>query len=217
VAVVLVAAGVAWLASRPAPARHSRYVTSLLPGEFRAVPDACRAVSPATLSRDLAGASRPKVTRSSPGPGQSQCGFTGDAPPVFRVLQVNVQVFQPSLLAPGNGSAASNAVANYLQDQRALARPARKSHLPKAVISPVTGLGQEAFSALQVFRLRGNTSYRATVEARELNALVTVSLQGASSPHGRYGPVSTTQLAAAALATAREVLARTAAEPTVPG
>jgi hypothetical protein len=217
-AVVVLAATVVWLVSRPGPAGNSSYVTTLQPGEFRAVPDACRAVSAAMLSRDLAGVSRPKLIRSSPAPLQSQCGFTADAPPVFRVLQVSVQAFQPSLLAPGNGSATANATAAYVSDLRQLARPAKKSPQPRAVITPLTGLGQAAFSAQQVFRLGGGVSYRVTVTARDRNALVTVSLQGIeSAPHGRYGPVSRTQLAAAALATAREVLARAVAEPTASG
>jgi hypothetical protein len=212
VAAALVAIVVMLLVSGPAPTRHAGYVTTLQPGEFRAVPGACHVVSAATLSRDLAGVTRPKITRASPGALQSQCGFTADARPVFRVLQVSVQAFHPSLLAPGNGSATANATASYLQDQRQLASPPKRSHQPRAVISPVRGLGQAAFTALQVFRTGADTTYLVTVEARDRNALVTITLDGLDS--GQYGPVSVTQLQAAALATARGVVARAAAEPT---
>ena len=215
VAVLLIAIAVIWLVSRPGSARHGSYVTTLQPGEFRAVPDACRAVSAATLSRDLAGVTRPRITRASPGPLQSQCGFTADAHPVFRVLQVSVQAFQPSLLAPGNGSATANATASYFQDQQKLASPPKKSHQPRAAITPVVGLGQAAFRALQVFRSGGDTTYRVTVEARDRNTLVTITLEGLDKArNGQYGPVSKAQLEAGALATAREVVARAGAEAT---
>jgi hypothetical protein len=213
VAVLLIAIAVIWLVSRPGPAPHSNYVTTLQPGEFRAVPDACRAVSAATLTQDLAGVTRPKMTRTSPGPLQSQCAFTADTRPVFRVVQVSVQAFQPSLLAPGNGSATANATASYFQDEQQLANPPKKSRQPRAAISPVTGLGQAAFSAVRVLRSGKNTTYLVTVEARDRNTVVTVLLEGLDQT-GQYGPVSRGQLQAGALATAREVVARAAAEPT---
>lgn len=216
VAVVLLGAlSAVWLISRPAPDRHHDYVTALQRGEFRSVPDACHVVSAVVLTEDLAGVSTRKVIQPFAGGGLSQCSFTVDARPVFRVLQVTLQAYQPSLLAPGNGSATANATYNYFQAQQALTSPPKKSDLPRAAVSPLTGLGQAAFSAVQVIRTGGDVSDLVTVVARARNTLITITLQGLDKARkGGYGPVSVRALQAGALAAAREVLPRVSAEPT---
>ena len=68
----------------------------------------------------------------------------------------------------------------------------------------LSGFGDQAFSALQVFHVGGAVTDVATVMVRYHNVVVTVTLNGLEhSNKGNYGPVSTTQLAAAAMAFAR--------------
>ncbi|MGO8885465.1 MAG: hypothetical protein ACLPUO_02595 [Streptosporangiaceae bacterium] len=212
--VVLAVASVIWLISRPKPVRPGSFVNALQHGEFTAAPNACRAVSPGTLNQYLPDSSARKVIQSISTSAQSQCSFTVDARPLFRVLEVTVQAYQPSALAPGNGSATENASNAYFQTQARLQNPPGKSHLPKAVISPLTRMGQAAFSAVQVFRSGRDTSDLVTVTARDRNTVVTVTLQGLATRGGRYGPVSVPVLQAGAVAAARDVLARAGAEPT---
>lgn len=198
---------------RHKPAPVSNFITTLQPGEFRSVPDACKAVSAATLSQYLPGTR--KALLSSASPNQSQCTFTVDAKPVFRVLEVTSQAFQPQALATGNGSATYNASYSYLQLENALATPPKKSPLPKAQISQLAGLGQSGLSALQVSRVGGARMDLVTVLVRDRNALITITLQGQASDG--YGPVSITQLRTGALAAAKQVLAGVAAGPAVSG
>jgi hypothetical protein len=218
VVIAVVAAAVLVIRQHHPPAQANALVSTLQPGEFRAVPDACRSVSAATLSQYLPGTSR-KVTHSISTPTQNQCTFTVDVKPVFRVLEVTAQAYQPSGLASGNGSATNNATDNYGQLRLGLASPPRKTHQPKALISAVSGLGQAAFSALQVFHVTGEgKTDRVTVIVRDHNALISVQLQGLDSTRGAgggFGPVSVSQLQAGALAAARQVVAAVVAGPTV--
>lgn len=207
---VLIAAVLA-IVNRPRPAAGPGYITTLQHGEFRAVPNACKAVSPATAAQYLPGSARQVV--SSPGPEESQCTLTVDAKPVFRVLEVIAQAYQPSAIPPGNGSATANAVYNFGLTRQGLADPGKKSALPRAVLALVPGLGQQAFSALQVFHGGGMRTDRVTVVARYRNVIVSVSLQGQDSGDG-FGPVSVPALQAGALAGARDALAKATAEPT---
>ena len=50
-----------------------------------------------------------------------------DAKPLFRVLEVTTQAFQPRVLATGNGSATYNAIYSYFQLENGLASPPKKS------------------------------------------------------------------------------------------
>jgi hypothetical protein len=200
---------------RQKPAPVSDFITTLQAGEFSSVPSACHAVGPATLGQFLPGSR--KILQSIASSTQSQCSFTVDAKPLFRVLEVTTQAFQPRVLAAGgNGSATYNAIYSYSQLENGLATPPKKSPLPKARISQLTGLGQAGLSALQVSRAGGARMDLVTVLVRDRNVLITITMQGQASGDG-YGPAPVAQLQAGALAVARQALAGVAAGPTVSG
>lgn len=209
IAVALIAAG-AWYFFGPQPAvqPHSNFVTTYQPGEFRSVPNACGVISAATLNQYLPGARARAVSALGGSRTESQCTWTLDARPLYRVLEVTAQSFAPSLLATGNGSATFSAIDSYGGTQQSLASPARATHLPKATVTQVPGLGDSAFSALQVIHASGDSTDLVTLVVRDRNALITVELQGLNHSHrGGYGPVSVPQLQAGTVAAAREVLA----------
>jgi hypothetical protein len=191
--------------SKPAPApSNSGLVTKFQRGEFRSVPNACDTVSSATLSQYLPGKVA-EVSQALGSSAQSQCTWTLDARPNFRVLSVTSQAYSPSLLASGDGSATFSAIDAYSQQLQTLQHPLKSTKAPKAQLGVVVGLGQTAFSALQVFRI-GNTTDEVTVVARERNVLITVTMQG-QERGGGFGPVPVATLRAAALAAAHEALA----------
>lgn len=193
----------------PAP-RHDGFVTTYQPGDFRSVPNACRAIPVATLEEYLPGTRARAVSASLGGSRtESQCTWTLDARPLFRVLEVTAQAFAPSLVATGNGSATFSAMDRFGAARQALASPPKATRKPGATITPLAGLGSAAFSALQVMHDgRGRTDL-VTLVVRVRNALVTIAFQGLDhSASGGYGPVSVPQLRAGALAAAREVIAR---------
>jgi hypothetical protein len=182
----------------------SGLVTTFQPGEFRSVPNACSAVSAATISQYLPG----KVAHvaQSQGSTQSHCTWTLDTRPNFRVLSVSSQAYAPSLLASGNGSATFNAIDAYTQALQTLQNPPKSSKAPKAQLGSAVGLGRNAFTALQVFHVGGDTTDEITVVVRDHNVVVSVTMQGQQSGGG-FGPVPVATLRAAALAAAHEVLA----------
>jgi hypothetical protein len=217
--IIAVAVAAALLIHRqPAPAAVTGAVKTLLPGEFRSVPDACTAVSAATLSQSVPGRTR-RITHSIASSAQNQCSFTVDVRPVFRVLEVTAQQYLPFGLASGNGSATNNAIDNFALERQGLTSPASKSHQPKALIGDVPGLGQAAFTAFQSFHVAGrDITDRLTVVVRDRNVVIIVSLQGLQSGRrsgGGFGPVSVSDLRAGSLAAAREVQAAVAAGPAV--
>ena len=196
------------LAHHPAPSPVGNLVTTFQPGEFQSVPAACTAVTTGTLGQYLPGTRRMVVPHSLDGRAQSMCDWTVDAPPVYRLLDVAVQAYSPSGLATGDGSATNAAIDAYQQAMQQKARPPKASHQPAAAITSLPGVGNAAFSALQVLGAGGDTTDLVTVVARDRNVLVTVVLDGlAHSPHGRYGHVSVPQLQAGAAAAARDVVA----------
>jgi hypothetical protein len=198
--VVLLAGG------RPGPAAVTpgALITTFQPGELRQVPDACDSVPAATVQQYLPG----KATVASPlavnGSAESACDWTIDQPPVYRLMEVNLLAYAPNGLASGDGSATSAAVDAYdlaLQDMQA---PPKDSPAPRATVQALSGLGNQAFSAMQVFRVGGAVTDVATVTVRYRNVVVTVTLNGLEhSNRGTYGPVSKPQLASAALAVAQ--------------
>ncbi len=189
--------------AHPAP---SDLVTAFQPGDIRVVPNACDAVSPAVLGQYLPGKTTRAVIQS--GPSQSQCTWTLDARPVYRVLEVSSQAFAPSLLSTGNGSATFSAIDTYNEALGAMENPPKSAHRPSAQLGAPSGLGNAAFSALQVWHVGGNTTDFVTVVARKRNVVVTVTLQGLDhAARGGYGPVSVTALQAGALAIAHQVVA----------
>jgi hypothetical protein len=180
-------------------------VTTYQPGDFHSVPDACDAISAAMLSQYLPGkvaqVSQPLGTTS-----QSQCTWTLDTRPQFRVLTVTSQAYAPSLLSTGNGSATSGAEDAYDSQLQQLRDPPKSSKAPPAQIGGAVGLGNSAFTATQEFNLAGDVSDEVTVVARDRNVVIVVTLQGQESGGG-FGPVPVATLRAGALAAAHEELA----------
>jgi hypothetical protein len=181
-------------------------VTSFQPGDITSVPNACQAVSTATLGQYLPGKRARAVIQS--GRTNSQCTWTLDARPVYRVLEVTTQAFAPNLLSTGDGSATFSAIDAYDESLLAMQNPPKAAHRPRAQLGAPSGLGNAAFIAFQVWHTGGNTTDFVTVMARKRNALVTVTLQGLEhAARGGYGPVSVTSLQAGALAVAHQVMA----------
>ena len=210
VAVLLIVAGVGYEylhRPRPQPVPDS-LVTTFQLGEFKTVPNACSAVTAATLNLYLPGHRRVVTPRSLYGSAQSLCDWTLDAKPLYRVLAVTVRAYAPSGLASGNGSATFAAQDAYQQASLAKRHPPRATHLPKATVFKLPGLGSSAFVALQVPSAGGDKTNLLTVVVRERNVLITVVSQGPARARGGYQPVSSPALQAAATAAARDVLAR---------
>lgn len=210
--VACIVAAVAAVLATQHGAAPQLYVTTLQRGEFKSVPNSCTAVSAQTLSSYVPGPDR-KKTQTISGSGQSECSFTVDRKPVFLVLDVTAQAFQPFAAASGDGSASQNALDNFNAARQALAAPPKRSPLPAAVITTLPGLGQKAFSAFQPEHVSGIVTDVVTVNVLERNVLITVSLAGQESGHG-FGPVSQAVLQAGARAAARDVLAKVRTQPT---
>jgi hypothetical protein len=198
--VVLLAGG------RPGPATVTpgALITTFQPGELQQVPDACRAVPAGTVQQYLPG----KASVASPlpvdGSAGSACDWTIDQPPVYRLMEVNLLAYAPNGLASGDGSATFAAIDAYDVALKDMQVPPKRSPAPRATVQVLSGLGNQAFSAMQVFRVGGAVSDVATVVVRYRNVVVTVTLNGLEhSNRGNYGPVSEPQLTSAALAFAR--------------
>ena len=213
----IIAAGLTALLTHHTP-KPSLYVTSLLPGEFKAVPNAC-GVSGSVLNQYLPDPDRtaaPEISEST----QSQCSFTLDRKPDFLVLEVSAQAYQPFAAASAAGSAAGSASANaqdnYALTEESLRKPPRtqnaKPLLSAAVIRPLSKTGQQAFVAVQTEHAGKIMTEVATVVVRERNVLITVSDSGQESGAG-FGPVAVTTLEAGAEAAARDMLAKSLTEP----
>jgi len=207
VIVVLVAGGL-WLTRSHAP--KSQFVTRLQRGEFRSVPDACKVIGATQLQTLLKGT--PKIVQPFTAAVHSQCTYTVDSKPTFRLLSLTVQAYPPSLTAPGSGSATANARYSFALERTGLAKPSKGTAQPPARITAIRRLGSEAFSATQTFHT-GLLTDRVTVWVRYRNVLIDVSLMGEAS--GGFGPVTTVQLGAGALSTARSAFAAVKTEPTV--
>ena len=193
----------------PAPVVPNALITSFLPGEFQQVPDACDSVPAGTVQQFLPG----KVKVASPlpvgGPAESACNWSIDRAPVYRLLELNLLAYAPNGLASGNGSATSAAIDAYASLLQSTEHPPKNSPDPRATVTLLSGLGNEAFSSLQVFREEGAVTDVATVIVRYHNVVVTVTVNGLQhSNRGHYGPVSKAQLSAAALAFAEAAEAR---------
>ncbi len=199
------------LGSRPGPAPvvPNALITSFLPGELQQVPDACDSVPAGTVQQFLPG--KVKVAAPLPvgGSAESACNWSIDRAPVYRLIELNVLAYAPNGLASGNGSATSAAIDAYALSLRSTEHPPKDSPDPRATVRLLSGLGNEAFSSLQVFREGGAVTDVATVYVRYHNVIVTVTVNGLQhSNRGHYGPVSKAQLSAAALAFAEAAEAR---------
>jgi hypothetical protein len=185
----------------PASVTPNALITTFQPGELQRVPNACDSVPAATVAQYLPG--KVKVAAPLPVNGslESACNWTVDKAPVYRLLDLDTLAYAPSGLASGDGSATFAAIDAYAGTLQSLRSPAKKSFEPRATVSTLTGLGDEAFSATQVFHVGGAVTDVATVVVRFHNVIVTVTLDGLQhSNRGDYGPVSLSQLSSAAQA-----------------
>ena len=200
VVVVLIVPG----RSTPAPVTPGSLITTFLPGEIQKVPDACPSVPAATVDSYLSG--RPKSAAPPPldGPLGSQCDWTLDVRPVYRLLQLDIQAYTPNGLASGDGSATFAAIDGYAEAMQQKQDPAPATGAPRGQVTVEPKLGTAAFTATQVYVVGGAITDVATTVIRYRNVLITVVLNGLDrSNNGGYGPVSMPQLSAASLALAR--------------
>jgi hypothetical protein len=207
---VVVAAGVWLLFFRPSHPQTAppAFVQTFQPGEMRTVPDACQVVTSSVLGQFLPGHPSRVHSASLNGQTSSQCTWTLDAKPVYRVLEVTDEAFSPSGLNTGNGSATNGAIDAFNDAEQLLAHPAKATHLPAATVSNQSGLGDTAFSAVQVIRRAGTVNDLVTLVIRDRNVLITVAFQGEQrAAGGGYGPVSLGTLQAGTVAAAKQVLA----------
>jgi hypothetical protein len=184
-------------------------VTTFLPGELQQVPNACTSVPSATLGRYLPGQRKVAAPPLNSG-ANSQCTWTLDKPPLYRVLEVNIQAYSPSGLASGDGSATFAAIDAYAEAETAKQKPGPRSGQPKATVTDVSGMpgGRDsvAFQATQVFQNNGAVTDMVTVAVRYRNVIVTVVMNGLEHANtGNYGPVSPSQLSSAAQTVAQQV------------
>lgn len=206
----VVGAVIAAVATHSSPKRLP-YVTSLQPGEFKSVPNACTSVGQAVLARYLPGSGRTTTNQFSSAT-QSQCSFTIDAKPVFRLLEVSAQAYQPFAAASGDGSASANASDNLVLTRTTLAKPPKTSPLSPAQITPLAKLGQRAFAAYQQEKVGRIESNLVTVVVLERNVLITAELSAQESTG--FSATSVATLQAGAAAAARDVLAKVLTQPT---
>jgi hypothetical protein len=209
VVAAVVAGGLYLLLGRSSPpaGQPDAMVTTFLPGEFQTTPNACTAVSAATLSQYLPGQRTVAAPASLDGGAASLCSWTLDRRPVYRLLNVQAQAYSPNGLASGDGSATNAASDGYAAALQQKTNPPKLTHLPKAIITPLAGLGSKAFSALQKIKAGGITTDQLTVVVRDRNVLVTVVFEG-DSGRGGYTAVPVSQLSAGAVAAARDVLSQ---------
>lgn len=210
VVVCIIGAVSALLATSGSP-KPQLYVTSLQPGEFKSVPNACSSVNAAVLDQYVPGQHRTTTNQFS-GTTQSECSFTVDAKPVFRLLEVTVQAYQPLAAASGDGSASANAKDNLALTKATLTVPGKRSVLSPAQITRLTGLGQQAFAAAQRETVGSIVSNLVTVVVLDRNVLIIAELSAQQS--SGFATTSTATLQAGATAAAKDVLAKVLTEPT---
>ncbi len=217
VVAVAIAATIYLLSGGPGAASlgFGNFVTSFLPGELQQVPDPCTAVPPATLNQYMPGKLKQAAPPLNTG-GDTECTWTLDNAPTYRVLQVELKAYSPSGLASGNGSATFAAIDAFQEFENEFTSPTAKSGQPKAVVTDLNGMpgGSQtsAFQATQVFKRGGATTDVANVLVRYRNVIVTVVVDGLDQSNGgkHYGPVAMTDLTAAANAVGKEMAAQIA-------
>ncbi len=195
--------------STPATVTPGSLITTFLPGEIQKVPDACSSVPAVTVDSYLSG--RPRSAAPPPLDGQlgSQCDWTLDVRPVYRLLQLDIQAYTPNGLASGDGSATFAAIDGYAEAMQQKQDPAPATGAPRGQVTVVPKLGTAAFTATQVYVVGGAITDVAMTVIRYRNVLITVVLNGLDrSNNGGYGPVSMPPLSAASLAIAKAAYAR---------
>ncbi len=184
-------------------------ITSFEPGELQSVPNACSTVPSSLLSEFLPGTLKEAAPPLNTG-ANTQCTWTLDNPPSYRVLEVNLQAYSPSALY-GNGSATYSAEANFASFEQGFKQPGAKSGQPPATVTDLSnlpgGVESDAFLATQVFDREGTITDAANVVFRYRNVIITVVVQGLDQTTGskKYGPVSMSDLTNAAQTIAHQV------------
>ena len=217
VVVLAIAATIYLLGGGPGAANlgFGSFVTKFLPGELQAVPDPCTAVPSATLQQYMPGTLKQAAPPLNSG-ASTECTWTLDSAPTYRVLQVQMQAYSPSGLASGNGSASFAAEDAYQSFENGFTSPGPKSGQPKATVTDLSGMpgGTEtsAFQATQVFTRGGATTDVANVFVRYRNVIITVVVDGLDQTSGakKYGPVAMSDLTAEANAVATEMASQIA-------
>jgi hypothetical protein len=195
-------------------------VTQFLPGEVQTVPDACSTVPSATLSQYLPDSPKQAAPPLNSGT-DSQCSWTMDDAPTYRVLEVQVEAYTPSalvansngtgLVPEGNGSATYAAEAAFASYDYTLVNPAAKSGQPAAKVAEISGMpggnDTSAFSATQVLDRSGAIFDEASVYVRYRNVIIIALMEGVdrSSDGKKYGPVVMSDLTSAARTVAKQV------------
>jgi hypothetical protein len=191
------------------------FVTNFLPGELQQVPDPCTTVPAATLNQYLPGTRKQAAPPLNSG-ANTQCTWTLDSSPKYRVLEVQLQAYSPSGLASGNGSATFAAEDAYQSFENGYTSPGPKSGQPKATVTDLTGMPggtqTSAFQATQVFSRGGAVTDVANVYVRYRNVIITVVVDGLDQTSGakKYGPVAISDLTAAANTVAKEMASQIA-------
>ncbi len=197
--------------SSPAPVTPGSLITTFLPGEIQKVPSACPSVPASTLASYLPGQTKKAAPPPLDGSLDSQCDWTLDQRPVYRLLQLDIQAYTPNGLASGTGSATFAAIDAYAEDMQQKQDPPKDTGAPKAQVTVIKGLGTAAFTATQVYQVGGAVTDVATTVIRYRNVLVTVALNGLDkSNNGHYGPVSMSELSAGSQAAARAAFSQVA-------
>jgi hypothetical protein len=191
-------------------------ITTFEPGELQQVPDACGIVPSATLGQYLPGKQKTAAPPLNSG-AQSECTWTVDNPPTYRVLEVYLTAYAPNALV-GNGSATFAATFAISEDETAKQHPGAKSGQPAATVANISDLGTSAFSSYQVFDESNPASGEptvtdmATVYVRYRNVVIEVVLNGLDKGTGtggkQYGPVSGSVLQSEARTVAKQVTAK---------
>jgi hypothetical protein len=190
-------------------------VTKFLPGELQQVPDPCTTVPSATLRQYMPGTLKQAAPPLNSG-ASTECTWTLDSAPTYRVLQVQLQAYSPSGLASGNGSATFAAQDAYQSFENGFISPGPKSGQPKATVTDLSGMpggtDTSAFQATQVFTRGGATTDVANVLVRYRNVIITVVVDGLGQTSGgkKYGPVAMSDLTAEANAVANEMASQIA-------
>jgi hypothetical protein len=217
VVAVAIAATIYLLSGGPGAANlgFGNFVTSFLPGELQQVPDPCTTVPAATLRQYMPGTLKQAAPPLNSG-ASTECTWTLDSAPTYRVLQVQLQAYSPSGLASGNGSATFAAEDAYQSFENGFTSPGPKSGQPKATVTDLSGMPggtqTSAFQATQVFIRGGATTDVANVLVRYRNVIITVVVDGLDQTSGgkNYGPVAMSDLTAEANALAREMASQIA-------
>jgi hypothetical protein len=190
------------------------FVTNFLPGELQQVPNPCTAVPQATLSQYLPGKTKQAAPPLNSGD-FTECTWTLDSPPTYRVLQVQLRAYSPSGLASGNGSATFAAEDAFQSLENGFAKPGPKSGQAPATVTDLTGLpggsDTSAFQATEVTNRGGATLDVANVLVRYRNVIITVVVDGLNqSSGGKTYKTAMSDLTAAANVVAKQMASQIA-------